>query len=107
MVLVAEFVVVDPNDPNYWGAREKYDAFGTNIALAVLVSPKYFWDPLSEEQKDNLLDFFEDLAEMVAYDCNHWYFHLVPVPILERNDRDASRDYLTMIFERCLGWYRE
>ena len=41
----------DPNDPNFWGPREKYDAFGTNIALAALVSPRFFWDPLTQEQK--------------------------------------------------------
>ncbi|MBN2288232.1 MAG: DUF2264 domain-containing protein, partial [Candidatus Glassbacteria bacterium] len=96
----------DPDSPDYWGDREKYDAFGTNLALAVLVSPRFFWDPLTTEQKDNLLDFFQDLSETVAYDCNHWYFHLVAVPVLEKNGRDSNRDYLTMIFQRLLNWYR-
>jgi len=96
----------DPSDPNFWGTREKYDAFGTNIALAALVSPRFFWDPLTEGQKDNLLVFFKGLVNMVAYDCNHWYFHLVGVPILERNGRDSNRDYLSMIFQRILNWYR-
>ena len=96
----------DPNDPNFWGPREKYHAFGTNIALAALVSPRFFWDPLTQEQKNNLLAFFKGLSEMVAYDCNHWYFHLLAIPVLEQNGWDSNREYLTMIFQRLLNWYR-
>ena len=96
----------DPQDPAWWGEREKYDAFGTNIALAVLLSPRFFWDPLTAGQKKNLLDFFKVLSHTIAYDCNHWYFHLVPVPILDRNGVESNREFLTMIFGRLLNWYR-
>ncbi|MBW7995724.1 MAG: DUF2264 domain-containing protein [Candidatus Glassbacteria bacterium] len=96
----------DPHDPAYWGEREIYDAFGTNIALAVLLSPKFFWDPLTDGQKNNLLEFLRVLAHTVAYDCNHWYFHLIAVPLLDANGVTSNREYLTMIFDRMLNWYR-
>ena len=97
----------DPADPAHWGEREQYDAFGTNIALAVLVSPKFFWEPLSARQQENLLLFLEDLSNMVAYDCNHWYFHLMAIPVLQRYGKtNPRREYLTAIFDRLLNWYR-
>ena len=37
---------------------------------------------------------------MVAYDCNHWYFHLVAVPVLEQKGWDSNREYLTRLFLR-------
>ena len=37
----------DPNNPIYWGKHEKYDVFGTNVALGILLSPRFFWDPLN------------------------------------------------------------
>ncbi|MGW8181283.1 MAG: DUF2264 domain-containing protein, partial [bacterium] len=96
----------DPEDPGYWGEREKYDAFGTNIALAMLVSPQFFWDPLTAPQKDHVLEFLRILARTTAYDCNHWYFHLMAVPFLEAHGVDSNRRYLSMIFDRLLNWYR-
>ena len=96
----------DPGDPAYWGEREIYEAFGTNIALAVLLSPEFFWEPLTEPQKKNLLEFFRVLAYTIAYDCNHWYFHLIAVPVLDANRVESNREYLSMIFDRLLSWYR-
>ena len=96
----------DPNDSHYWGKHEKYDVFGTNVALGILLSPRFFWDPLTGEQKKNLLLYFKDLSYNWAYDCNHWYFHMVPVSILDKNGVESNREFLTRMFERLLGWYR-
>ncbi|MBN2289947.1 MAG: DUF2264 domain-containing protein, partial [Candidatus Glassbacteria bacterium] len=96
----------DPESPHYWGKHEKYDVFGTNIALAALISPEFFWDPLSEKQQRNLLDYFKDLACNIAYDCNHWFFHMVPVPLLEKYGVESNREFLTAMFERLFHWYR-
>jgi len=96
----------DPDGPSYWGKHEKYDVFGTNVATAVLISPRFFWDPLSDRQKENLCAYFKDLAYNIAYDCNHWYFHMMPVPILEKNGVESNRAFLTGMFERLFNWYR-
>jgi len=99
--------LTDPSGPAYFGPREQYEAFGTNLALSVLICPEYFWEPLTELEKNNLLKFFADLSEMVAYDCNHWFFHMVTVPLLDKyGHSNPRREYLTMIFNRLLGWYR-
>jgi uncharacterized protein DUF2264 len=96
----------DPDDPAYWGEQEVYEAFGTNIALAVLMNPEFFWEPLNEPQRKNLLEFLRVLAHTIAYDCNHWYFHLMAVPLLDKHGTESNREYLSMIFDRLLGWYR-
>ncbi len=96
----------DPNNPDHWGPFEKYEVFGTNIALAVLVNPHLFWDPLTEVQKRNVLVFLDALSKRVAYDCNHWYFHLVAVPVLDKYGMEVDRHRFDLIFKRLLGWYR-
>ena len=96
----------DPKDSAYWGEREIYDAFGTNIALAALLSPRFFWDPLTPAQRENVLEFLRVLSRTTAYDCNHWYFHLMAVPLLEKNGKDSNRQFLTGIFQRLVNWYR-
>ncbi|MFC1613659.1 DUF2264 domain-containing protein [Gemmatimonadota bacterium] len=96
----------DPDSPHYWGTHEKYDVFGTNLSMAVQINPRFFWDPLTEMQKQNVLAYFRDLAYNIAYDCNHWFFHMVPVPILEKYGVESNRDFLTGMFERLFHWYR-
>jgi hypothetical protein len=96
----------DPADPHYWGPHPRYDVFGTNVASAVLLSPRFFWDPLTDTQKRNLLAYFKDLSRTFAYDCNHWYFHMITVPVLERNGVESNREFLSTMFERLLDWYR-
>ncbi len=96
----------DPDSPHYWGKHEKYDVFGTNLATAALINPRFFWDPFNDKQKKNLLAYFKDLAFNIAYDCNHWYFHMTPVPILEKYGVESNRAFLTGMFERLFNWYR-
>ena len=97
----------DPQGPFYWGdLRKNRGGEGSVIAMGVLFSPRFFWEPLSERQKQNLLLFFSDLAHAQAYDCNHWYFHMMPVPILEKNGFSSNRQFLTRMFERLMNWYR-
>jgi hypothetical protein len=96
----------DPHDPHYWGPHPPTDVMGTNVATAVLASPRFFWDPLTEPQRQNLLAYLQDLARTRAYDNNHWYFHMVAAPILDRAGKDSHRAFLTSMFRRLLAWYR-
>ena len=100
----------DPRSPHYWGPHRPFSPFGTNIALAILLSPRFFWEPLTDGQKRNVLAFLQELTTMDTYDCNHWYFHLVAAPVLERYGArfgvTYDRERLTRIFERLLNWYR-
>ncbi|HUU28815.1 MAG TPA: DUF2264 domain-containing protein [archaeon] len=96
----------DPGSQHYWGKHEKYDVFGTNLALAIQLSPRFFWDPFTPEEKKNILAYFEDLVHTIAYDCNHWFFHMMAVPVLDQNGMDSNREFLTSMFERLFNWYR-
>ena len=97
----------DPQSPFYWGdLRKNRGGEGSVIAMGVLLSPRFFWEPLSERQRHNLLLFLQVLAHAPAYDCNHWYFHMMPVPILEKHGLPSNRQFLTEMFERLLRWYR-
>ena len=96
----------DPDSPHYWGPHPKYDVFGTNLAMGILLSPEFFWEPFTDREKKNILAYFKDLTFNIAYDCNHWQFHMVTVPILERNGVASNAEFHTRMFERLLSWYR-
>jgi len=89
----------DPGDPGYWGPHSEYEIYGTNNAMAILLSPEFFWDPLTPVRKQ-----MRGLVDTVAYDCNHWYFHLMGIPILEKYAENSERVYVNRIFERLLNW---
>ncbi|MEA2064570.1 MAG: DUF2264 domain-containing protein [Gemmatimonadota bacterium] len=93
----------DPEDPLQlpgWGA------FASNIALAAMLSPDFFWKPFTNEEKKNLLICFKKYVKRPTWDCNTWFFRLTPVPILDRENIEVDRDHWTRIFRRCLNWYR-
>jgi hypothetical protein len=96
----------DPADARYFGRHARYSVTGTNVATAILVSPRFFWDPLTEAQRTNVLAYLQELTRTFAYDCNHWYFHMTPVPLLERAGLDSQRPALTAMFRRLLDWHR-
>ncbi len=96
----------DPESPKYWGDPPMYDQVGSAFALAAYIEPERYWDPLSEGQKTNLLKFLQKQVHTRAYDNNHYYFHSVPVELLEQNGYESNRDHLTQMSERLMGWYR-
>jgi hypothetical protein len=96
----------DPADSHYWGPHPRYGVAGTNVATAILVSPHLLWDPLTSAQKSNVLAYLQDLSGTVAYDNNHWYFHMAAAPLLARAGMDSHRAFLTSMFRRLLDWYR-
>jgi hypothetical protein len=79
---------------------------GSETALAILLSPKLFWEPFSAAEKERILTFLGELAYIKAYDNNHHLFHMVPVPILEQYGKPSNRALYTELLEKMLGWYR-
>jgi hypothetical protein len=96
----------DPQSEHYWGDHPTYDVFGTNLAMGIQLSPQFFWDPLDESTRANVLSYFKDLAHTQAYDCNHWQFHQIAVPLLDKHGVDSNREFLTSMFERLMNWHR-
>ena len=99
-------VGTDPENPNYWGDPPMYDQVGSTFAMAAYIEPERYWAPLSDSQKKNLLNFLQKQVHTRAFDNNHYYFHTVPVQLLEKNGLTSNRDYLTRMNERLMGWYR-
>ncbi len=101
----------DPESDKYWGRLEGFDITATNFAFAAQMNPEFFWYPFTEAEKANILTVFEDLSQTRAYDNNHWFFHSVPVPILEKYGRPSNREKLTWALQRNLyrytgeGWF--
>lgn len=96
----------DPGSPGYWGDPPEYDQVGSTFALAVYMEPERYWDPLTDSQKTNLLSFFQKQVHTRAYDNNHYYFHTVPVELLDQHRIASNREYLFRMNERLMGWYR-
>lgn len=96
----------DPEDPAFWGDPEPNDQVGSAFALGAYLNPAVFWDPISQTHKKNILNYLQKQVFNQTYDNNHYFFHMVPVALLEKYGYDANREHLTRMFERLLGWYR-
>ncbi len=98
--------VSDPKDALHSPRTDPSVYLGSETALAALLSPKFFWEPLTAAQKENVLTFLQELAHMPSYDNNHHLFHMLPVPLLERHGRPSNRAHHTEMLKRILSWYR-
>jgi hypothetical protein len=96
----------DPEDAAFWGDPEPNDQVGSAFALGAYLNPAVFWDPISQTHKKNILNYLQKQVFNQTYDNNHYFFHMVPVALLEKYGYDANRKHLTQMFERLLGWYR-
>jgi hypothetical protein len=96
----------DPQSASYWGPPKDAEHAGSIFALGALISPKYFWAPLTAEQRNNVLRYLDQLGASRSYDNNHYYFHLMPVPLLEAEGWESQRAKHTALLERLFGWYR-
>ncbi|MBC7890542.1 MAG: DUF2264 domain-containing protein [Ferruginibacter sp.] len=96
----------DPASPQYWGDPITYDQVGAVFAMAVYIEPKRYWEPLTPEQKTNLLKYFQKQSYTETYNNNHYYFHMIATEILDRYGFESNREHLTQMFERLMGWYR-
>ena len=96
----------DPTDKSYWGDPLPNDQVGSVFAMAAYIDPQRWWEPLTPVQKNNLLIYLKKLAYTSTYDNNHYFFHMIPAALLEKNDMASNRQHLTSMYERLMGWYR-
>lgn len=98
----------DPKSEGYWGDPDPNDQIGVSFALGIYACPQRFWDPLTNEQKQNLIRFFRKQSFNTTYHNNHYFFHLFATFLIEKygNGIDANRAHHTQMMERLLGWYR-
>ncbi len=98
----------DPKSEGYWGDPDPNDQIGVSFAFGIYACPERFWNPLTNEQKKNLIDFFQKQSFNTTYHNNHYFFHLFATSLIEKygNGMDSNRAHHTRMMERLLGWYR-
>ncbi len=96
----------DPAGKGYWGDPLSNDQVGSVFAMAIYIEPQRWWEPLTASQKKNLLTYLKKQAHVKTYDNNHYFFHMLPAALLDKNGVASNRDHLTNMYERLMGWYR-
>ncbi|QUI25535.1 DUF2264 domain-containing protein [Vallitalea pronyensis] len=109
-------VGTDPAHDSYFGVVSDYDQRIVEMAAigyAFVLRRECIYDPLTEEQKKNLITWLNQTNECEAYNCN-WKFFRVMVDIgLESlgvpYDRTKMEAYLEDLDHYYLqdGWYRD
>lgn len=107
----------DPTDENYWGISHDSDQRIVEmaaIAIALLITPQYYWMPLTEKQKDNLCTWLSG-ANKQEFTHNNWlYFRILVNLAFEKLGRDefdenlmeSSLVEIENMYEGS-GWYRD
>jgi len=98
----------NPQSDGYWGDPDPNDQIGVSFALGIHACPERFWEPLTKEQKNNLIRFFQKQSVNQTYHNNHYFFHLFATSLIEKYGEglDSNRAHHTAMIERLLGWYR-
>lgn len=83
----------DPKSEGYWGDPDPNDQIGVSFALGIYACPERFWNPLTNEQKKNLIKFFQKQSFNTTYHNNHYFFHLFATSLIEKygNGIDSNR----------------
>lgn len=83
----------DPKSEGYWGDPDPNDQIGVSFALGIYACPERFWNPLTNEQKKNLINFFQKQSFNTTYHNNHYFFHLFATGLIEKygNGIDSNR----------------
>lgn len=106
----------DPLSDEYWGAVKDNDQRIVEMAamsLALLLCPKEYWDPLTEEQKHNFSSWLYSVNGK-AIGGNNWHFFRVLVNLAlkavgvsyDQEQMEFDLDFLDSLYVDD-GWYRD
>ena len=99
----------DPNHPEYWGEIPNNDQRHVETAamgLSLIVAPHKIWEPLNEEQKQNLYNWLIRVNEVTTPD-NNWNFFRVLVNIgLKNVGMPYNKDVIESALERIESFYK-
>lgn len=106
----------DPNHPEYWKTCRDYDQKFCEIAaiaFGLLFCPQIVWEPLSEEAKDNLVDWMWEINRHECCACNWQFFNIMTNVALSKvgrpYDRVRMEEGLACIdaYYDAGGWYHD
>lgn len=104
----------DPENPEYWGlCRAADQRFVEMAALAygILLAPAWFWDPLSQEEKENTAQWLNEINRSMVPGSNWRFFQILVNVALKKKgmsyDPERLEDSLRLIdsFYISDGWY--
>lgn len=106
----------DEKNPEYWGECTSFDQRFVEMAAisyGIMFAPEVVWDPLTEEQKENLCNYLNKINEHPLPVCN-WILFAVLVNIAMKK---VGRRYSPEMLEEYLegletfylgeGWYQD
>ena len=98
----------DPDNSEYWLKCRDYDQKFVEmaaIAYGILMAPDKVWDPLSEEEKDHLAAWLEEINH---YECspNNWQFFCILVNVaLKSQGRPYNQERIDIGMKRIDSYY--
>jgi hypothetical protein len=106
----------NPAHEEYWGEITDFDQRAVEMAAfgyALFLAPDRIWNPLNDQEKENLFTWLNQINQIHVYDCN-WLFFPVIVNLGFKAvglpyDREKVRKNLDRIDEFYLeeGWYAD
>lgn len=106
----------DETNPEYWGECGSFDQRFVEMAAisyGIMFAPEVIWDPLTEQEKDNLCKYLNKINEHPLPVCN-WILFAVLVNIAMKK---AGRPYSQKMLEEYMngletfylgdGWYQD
>lgn len=98
----------DPKGEEYWLACHDFDQKFVEmaaIAYGILMAPDKVWNPLSEEEKDHLAAWLDEINH---YECsyNNWQFFCILVNVaLKSQGRPYSQERIDIGLDRIDSYY--
>lgn len=106
----------DPENPEYWHTCRDYDQKFCEmaaIAFGMLFCPEKLWEPLSDQGKDNLIDWLWEINRHACCACNWQFFKIITNVAMYKVGRayDAAglKEGLELIdaYYDTGGWYHD
>jgi len=105
-----------PANDEYWGGCRDYDqkfVEMTALSYAILMTPEKVWDPLNEKEKDNLVQWLNQINNYKCSDSNWQFFCILTNVAL----KSVGAKYAEDMMQKCLekiesyyagnGWYKD
>lgn len=106
----------NPHSSEYWHTCRDYDqkfCEMSAIAFGMLFAPEKVWEPLSEQAKDNLIEWLWEINRKKCCACNWQFFSIITNVAMHKvgraYDKEHLQEGLDMIetFYEGGGWYHD
>lgn len=106
----------NPDSDEYWGKCREYDqrfVEMASIAYGMLLAPDKVWDPLSAKEKENLVNWLNEINHYECYMCNWQFFCILVNVALKKQGMAYSRERMENgllqidAYYDGDGWYKD